>query len=82
MMEMMEMLETLEQPATLTIQLNGEPYEVAAETTVTDLIAGLQLAEGRIALELNLEILPRAKWNETRLRAGDKLELVHFVGGG
>lgn len=72
----------MEQVTGIQIQLNGEPYQVAAETKVSDLIAELQLTQGRLAIELNLDILPRTKWAETQLQNGDKLEIVHFVGGG
>jgi thiamine biosynthesis protein ThiS len=47
-----------------------------------DLVKQLELAPERLAIELNLSILPRAKWAETELKSGDRLELVHFVGGG
>lgn len=67
---------------TVLIHLNGEPYQITADAKVTELIAELQLTQGRLAIELNLDILPRAKWSETSLQAGDKLEIVHFVGGG
>ncbi len=64
------------------ITVNGEAHQLAAGSKVTDLISELQLAEKRLAIELNLNILPSAKWAETALNAGDKLEIVHFVGGG
>jgi thiamine biosynthesis protein ThiS len=64
------------------IIVNGEPQHVAAETTVTAFVNQLQLAAGRLAIEYNRDILPRAQWPETVLRAGDQLEIVHFVGGG
>mgnify|MGYP000983954094 CR=1 FL=1 len=53
-----------------------------ATINVSDLVAELQLTQGRLAIELNLDILPRTKWAETQLQNGDKLEIVHFVGGG
>jgi thiamine biosynthesis protein ThiS len=67
---------------TIQIKVNGEDYQLAAAARVTDLISKLALTPERLAIELNLNILPRAKWNETILQAGDKLEIVHFVGGG
>jgi sulfur carrier protein len=67
---------------TIEITLNGEPREIPAESNVTDLVTLLDLTAGRLAIELNLSILPRTSWTETRLQAGDKLEIVHFVGGG
>ncbi|MGH9839980.1 MAG: sulfur carrier protein ThiS [Blastocatellia bacterium] len=64
------------------ITVNGEAHRLATGSKVTDLVSKLQLAEKRLAIELNLNILPRAKWAETALNDGDKLEIVHFVGGG
>lgn len=64
------------------ITINGEVRQIAALLTVNDLIHELKLAPQQVALELNLDILPKARWAETELRAGDKLEIVHFVGGG
>lgn len=62
--------------------INGEPRQISAGASVTDLVTHLELTAGRLAIELNLSIVPRAVWPETRLQAGDKLEIVHFVGGG
>jgi thiamine biosynthesis protein ThiS len=64
------------------IQVNGESREAAAGTTVTGLLTQLGLNAGRVAIEYNLRILPKAKWEETRVTAGDKFEIVQFVGGG
>ena len=47
-----------------------------------DLLRELGLDSGRVAIERNLEILPRLKWTETRIEAGDRYEIVQFVGGG
>jgi thiamine biosynthesis protein ThiS len=49
---------------------------------VPALLTHLGLRPERVALERNLEILPRAQWAETRVQAGDRLEIVHLVGGG
>lgn len=73
---------TVNEPTTIEIFINGEPRAVASGFSVTDLVESLELTAGRLAIELNLSILPRAAWPETRLRANDKLEIVHFVGGG
>lgn len=67
---------------TIQIQVNGELQRIAANATVTALIAQLELAQERLAIELNMDILPRPRWPETVLCEGDKLEIVHFVGGG
>ena len=67
---------------TIEIFVNGDARQVSAGALVTDLVKQLELAPERLAIELNLSILPRAKWAETELRPGDRLEIVHFVGGG
>ena len=64
------------------IIVNGDAVQIRRSARVTDLIEQLELASERLAIELNLSILPRAKWAETELRPGDRLEIVHFVGGG
>ncbi len=64
------------------ITVNGDPYKIAENSTVIDLVNELTLAHERVAIEFNLSILPRSVWAETNLRAGDRLEIVHFVGGG
>jgi sulfur carrier protein len=67
-------------PMTLTI--NGEKREFAGDLTLAELVAQLGMKADRLAIELNLEIVQRGRWNTTRLREGDRLEIVHFVGGG
>lgn len=65
--------------------MNGQSREFAElkeGSAVSDLLAVLQLKGDRVALERNGEIVPRAAWGETRLSDGDKIEIVHFVGGG
>lgn len=66
----------------ITIHLNGESLEVPEGMTVLSLLEKLQLPSDRVAVERNLEILPRDCWAETTLHPGDRLEVVHFVGGG
>lgn len=72
----------MEQLPVIQIHVNGEPYQLAAGANVAVLVTKLELAQARLAIELNLDILPRTKWDETLLQQGDKLEIVHFVGGG
>ena len=67
---------------TIEIFVNGESQQVTFDATVADLVATLQLTPERLAIELNLSIVPRAAWSETKLHADDRLEIVHFVGGG
>jgi thiamine biosynthesis protein ThiS len=64
------------------IKLNGETREVADESTVESLVASLELEPARVAIELNGNVLRRKDWTETTLHDGDRVEIVHFVGGG
>ena len=64
------------------IIVNGEARAVPAKTSVSELVAQMGLQSERVALELNREILARSNWSGTVLMAGDRLEIVHFVGGG
>ena len=66
----------------IVIQVNGENRETTAGTTVSGLLAQLGLNAGRVAIEHNRRILPKAKWEETKVGAGDQFEIVQFVGGG
>ena len=65
-----------------TITLNGEPHRIAPGQTVAELLAALALDVGKIAVERNEAIVPRSLLGETRLAAGDAVEIVHFIGGG
>lgn len=67
---------------TLTIQVNGEPREVPEGINVTQLVVHLGLTANRLAIERNLEIVPRGQWESTLVSRGDKFEIVHLVGGG
>ncbi len=64
------------------IQLNGEPFELPDGESVAGLIERLQLAGRRVAVELNLDIVPRSQHPTTALREGDRVEVVHAIGGG
>ena len=64
------------------ITVNGENRQTRAGATVVELLQELGLDSGRVAIERNLEILPRGRWKETRIEAGDRYEIVQFVGGG
>lgn len=64
------------------IQINGELRTVADVANLATLVESLGMKADRLAIELNLEIVPRAMWSETPVKDGDKLEIVHFVGGG
>jgi thiamine biosynthesis protein ThiS len=66
----------------LRILVNGESRQASAGLTVEKLLGELGLDAGRVAIERNLEILPRPRWGGTRVEAGDRYEIVQFVGGG
>lgn len=64
------------------IHCNGEPREVCESLSIAELLVELGLADRRVAVELNLDIVPRSQHADTRLRDGDRLEVVHAIGGG
>ena len=66
----------------ITIHLNGELKEVPENLTLAALLDWLAIPADQVAVEYNLEIVPRDQWSGTPIRAGDRLEVVHFVGGG
>jgi thiamine biosynthesis protein ThiS len=66
----------------ITITLNGESRSVPDGLALEALIEWLKLPQDRVAVEHNLEIVPRGRWRDVTVRAGDRLEVVHFVGGG
>jgi sulfur carrier protein len=67
---------------TVRITLNGRTRDVPAGLTVSGLLAHLELHPRLVVVEHNREILDRSRYDETGVRAGDGIELVHFVGGG
>ena len=66
----------------ITFLLNGEPHRLPQGATVLDLVGSLGRDPRTVAVERNGELLPRASYEATRLLAGDRLEVVHFVQGG
>lgn len=64
------------------VVVNGQPRDVSATATVAALLAELGLDPRHCAVEINLELVPRARHATTRLTAGDRLEIVTLVGGG
>ncbi|HVN88987.1 MAG TPA: sulfur carrier protein ThiS [Candidatus Binataceae bacterium] len=67
---------------TFQIELNGESRTIAGDARLTTLIASLKLRKGRIAVEVNQAVVPKATWEQVMLHPGDKVEIVNFVGGG
>lgn len=66
----------------MTLQINGEPRQFAGDLTLAALVEQLGMKADRVAVELNRAIVPRERWAMTGLHDGDRLEIVHFVGGG
>ncbi|MEQ4539547.1 MAG: sulfur carrier protein ThiS [Billgrantia sp.] len=64
------------------IQLNGEPRDLAPDLTVAQLVDDLGLTGRRIAVERNEEIVPKSEHGATCLADGDRIEIVHAIGGG
>ncbi len=62
--------------------INGKEQTFDDALNLAQLIEQLGMKGDRVAVELNRDIVPRAQWPETKLSDGDKLEIVHFVGGG
>ena len=64
------------------LHINGEDREFNGPLSLAALLDSLGMKVGRVAVELNRNIIPRERWLETDLAEGDHLEIVHFVGGG
>ena len=64
------------------ITLNGEPHELPEGTTVAGLLESLHRTSGRVAVEINTDVVPRAEHAARVIAAGDRVEVVTFVGGG
>lgn len=64
------------------VYINGESREVQGTPTLAELINQLDLPAARIAVELNRQVVRRSDWDNTALHENDRVEIVHFVGGG
>jgi thiamine biosynthesis protein ThiS len=64
------------------LQINGESRDFSPSLTLASLVEQLGMKQDRVAVELNRSIVPREQWAATALADGDRLEIVHFVGGG
>ena len=64
------------------IQLNGNPYEINTETNLNQLLNKLKIKKTKVAIELNGVIVEKNKYPKVILNKGDKVEIVHFIGGG
>ena len=66
----------------LNVTINGEPRGLEGPLTVAELLGVLGLSVGKIAVERNLEIVPRSTFGDVVVRDGDRFEIVRFIGGG
>ncbi len=66
----------------LSITVNGSAMELPEGSTISDLLKFLEIDSGRVAVEQNLEIVSRDQYGSRAINAGDRIEIVHFVGGG
>jgi thiamine biosynthesis protein ThiS len=66
----------------LSIRLNGEPRQVRSGISISDMLGELGLDSKKMAVERNLEIVPRSMLGDVAVEDGDAFEIVHFVGGG
>jgi len=64
------------------ITLNGDAYPLSGDTPLTALLERLNMRRGRVAVEINHEIVPKASYEATIVRVGDHVEIINFVGGG
>ena len=64
------------------IQLNGRPYEINTETNLNQLLNKLKIQKTKVAIEVNGAIVEKNKYLKVILNKGDKVEIVHFIGGG
>ena len=72
----------MSQAGEILITVNGAERRVPAGTTVSGLVRLLEIEGARVAVERNLDVVPRATWAEAQLAEGDRVEVVTFVGGG
>ena len=64
------------------IQLNGDPYEINGKTNLIGLLNKLKIQKNKVAIEVNGEIIQRERYESLVLNKNDKVEIVHFIGGG
>ncbi len=67
---------------TMQIQLNGKPHQCSDSESLAELLVGTGYAQRRVAVEVNREIVPRSMHAQHILREGDRVEIVHAIGGG
>lgn len=70
------------QKETISITVNGDERSVATHSSIAAMLESIGLNPAKVAVERNLEVVPRSTLGETIVNEGDKFEIVHFVGGG
>lgn len=66
----------------ISVQVNGEQRSISARSSIADMLREIGLDPRRVAVERNLEVVPRSTLTDVEVRDGDAFEIVHFVGGG
>lgn len=66
----------------MNIHVNGEALQLPENSSIINLLEHLEMTRGRVAVELNTEIVPRSQHHNTQLKDGDMVEIVHAIGGG
>ena len=69
-------------PIVAKIQLNGVPYEINKGTNLNELLNQLKILKNKVAIEVNGEIIEKKKYTNLILNKDDRVEIVHFIGGG
>jgi len=69
-------------PSRFAIQLNGEEYAIEGDAGLVALLERLKMRRGRVAVEINQAVIPRAQYDAVKLKPGDTVEVINFVGGG
>lgn len=64
------------------VEINGETKEIPRELNLSELLEYLSMPSRLLAIELNKEVVRRKNWADTRIKEKDKIEIIHFVGGG
>ena len=69
-------------PSHFAILLNGEQYTIEGDASLPALLERLKMRRGRVAIEINQAVVPRAQYDAVKLKPGDTVEVINFVGGG
>jgi thiamine biosynthesis protein ThiS len=64
------------------VKINGEAKQIPADLSLTELLKHLNMPNDRLAVELNEEVVRKINWDSIKINGADKIEIVHFVGGG